>query len=359
MPIKRAGVLTGGGDCPGLNAAVRAITRKGILDYSWEVIGIQDGYEGLIEGQARPLTSDDVANILPRGGTILGTSNKASPFDLRDGKEVETERTKKALANIDRWGLDALFCIGGDGTLTIAAKLAELWPNVIGLPKTIDNDLRCTDQTFGFDTACAFVTDALDRLHTTADAHHRVMVVEVMGRYAGWIALEGGLAGGGDVILIPEMPFSRQKVISAIEERSARGKRSSIVVVSEGAHAAGEKHVVDSVVSDSPDPIRLGGIGKHVATFIEEGTGHESRVAVLGHMQRGGSPSFYDRVLATGCGTRAAELAAEGMFGNMVALRGKDLVPVPLGEATCSLKLVTPDHRLVTTAKAVGASFGI
>ncbi len=359
MVIKKVGILTGGGDCPGLNAALRAITRKGVLDFSWEVLGIQDGYEGLVGGHARRLGYDDVANILQCGGTILGTSNKASPFDRRDGKQIETGRTVKALENLEKWGLDALFCIGGDGTLTIANKLNELWPRVIGLPKTIDNDLLCTDQTFGFDTACGFVTEAIDRLHTTAEAHHRVMVVEVMGRYAGWIALCGGLAGGGDVILIPEIPFKREKVIEAVKERSRRGKRSSIIVVSEGAHAEGEEFVVNSIVKDSPDPIRLGGIGKAVAAFIEEATGHESRVTVLGHMQRGGSPSFFDRVLATRCGVAAAHLAHEGKFGNMVALRGKELVPAPLSEATAGLNLVSRDHQLVATARAVGASFGV
>lgn len=359
MSVSRVGILTGGGDCPGLNAAIRGITRKGITDYGWEVLGIQDGYEGAIEGKARPLTSDDVANILPRGGTILGTSNKSSPFDLKDGVEHETERTGKMLANLDNWKLDALFCIGGDGTLTIASKLREYWPNVIGLPKTIDNDLKCTDQTFGFDTACAFVTEALDRLHTTADSHHRVMVVEVMGRYAGWIALCGGLAGGGDVILIPEMPFVREKVVDAIKDRSNRGRRSSIVVVSEGAHAKGEDLVVHTVVKDSPDPIRLGGIGQLVADFIEAETGHETRTTVLGHMQRGGSPSFADRVLATTFGTAAAELAYKGDFGKMVALKGNEVVAVPIEEATSGIKLVTPDHELIKAARSVGTKFGV
>ncbi len=359
MTIKRVGILTGGGDCPGLNAAIRGITRKATIEYGWEVLGIEDGYEGAIEGRAHPLTSDDVANILHRGGTILGTSNKASPFDLKDGVEVETERTGKTLASLDRMKLDALFCIGGDGTLAIANKLTEYWPNVIGLPKTIDNDLMCTDRTFGFDTACSFVTEAIDRLHTTADSHHRVMVVEVMGRYAGWIGLCGGLSGGGDIILIPEMPFRREKVVKAIKDRSSRGRRSSIVVVSEGAHAAGEEVIVHTVVKDSPDPIRLGGIGQYVADFIEEETGHESRVTVLGHMQRGGSPSFYDRILATLCGTTACELAYKGDFGKMVALKGDKVVPVPIKEAVSGLKLVTPDHQLVESAKAVGTSFGI
>ncbi|MFH1829239.1 MAG: ATP-dependent 6-phosphofructokinase [Pseudomonadota bacterium] len=359
MAIKRVGILTGGGDCPGLNAAIRAITRTSIREYGCEVLGIQDGYEGGILGNATPLISEDVANILHRGGTILGTSNKASPFDLKDGKELETERTGMMLGNLKKWCLDALFCIGGDGTLSIANKLNELWPHVIGLPKTIDNDLLATDQTFGFDTACTFVTEAIDRLHTTADSHHRVMVVEVMGRYAGWIALCGGLAGGGDIILIPEMPFKHEKIIEAIKDRSSRGKRSSIVVVSEGAHAQGEEVVVREVVKDSPDPIRLGGIGQCIADFIEKETGHESRVTVLGHMQRGGSPSFFDRLLATRYGIHAVEAAAQGEFGCMVALKGQDIVRAPLAEAAAGTKIVTPDNDLVKVAYSVGTSFGV
>ena len=358
MTIKKVGILTGGGDCPGLNAAIRAIVKMGIHDFGWEIIGIHDGYEGLIDGRERRLAYDDVANIISLGGTILGTSNKASPFDLKNGVEHETERTTRALKNLEAWKLDALFCLGGDGTLTIANKLNELWPRVIGLPKTIDNDLQCTDQTFGFDTACTFVTEAIDRLHSTADSHHRVMVVEVMGRYAGWIALCGGIAGGGDIILIPEIPFRNERVIEAIKERTRRGRRSSIVVVSEGAHAEGEKMFVDCVVKDSPDPIRLGGVGRYVAKFIEEGTGHESRVTVLGHMQRGGPPSFFDRILATGFGAAAAVLASKGDFGKMTALRGKDIVPVALSEVTAGLKLVTTGHNLVKAALAVGTSFG-
>ncbi len=359
MAIKRIGVLTGGGDCPGLNAAIRAITRTSIREHGWEVLGIHDGYEGGIVGHATSLTAEHVANILSRGGTILGTSNKASPFDLKGGKQLETERTGMILQNLKKWSLDALFCIGGDGTLAIANKLNELWPRVIGLPKTIDNDLLATDQTFGFDTACTFVTEAIDRLHTTADSHHRVMVVEVMGRYAGWIALCGGMAGGGDVILIPEMPFKWDQVLSAIKERSRRGKRASIVVVSEGAHAQGEDLVVREVVKDSPDPLRLGGIGQRVADFIEKETGHESRVTVLGHMQRGGSPSFFDRLLATRYGTHAVEAAAQGEFGCMVALRGSEIVRAPLAEAASGVRLVTPDNDLVKAAYSVGTNFGI
>ncbi|HQC51248.1 MAG TPA: ATP-dependent 6-phosphofructokinase, partial [bacterium] len=285
MGIKNIAILTGGGDCPGLNAAIRAIAKTAMYDYGWNVIGILDGYQGLISGKKRNLKPADVSNILTLGGTILGTSNKADPFEKSvSGAEI---LSKSVLENLDKWEIDALFCIGGDGTNTVANKISKVWPNIIGVPKTIDNDLLCTDQTFGFDTACAFVTESLDRIHSTAQSHHRAMVIEVMGRYAGWIALAGGLAGGGDVILIPEIPFKWEAICEAINRRSRIGKRFSIVVVSEGAHPAGEKMVVRKLIKDSPDPIRLGGIGQVVADRIELETGIESRVTVLGHLQRG------------------------------------------------------------------------
>jgi phosphofructokinase-like protein len=359
MTIKKIALLTGGGDCPGLNAAIRAMTRTAIHDFGWEVMGIHDGFEGAVLGRARHLTSDDVANILPLGGTILGTSNTANPFEFTHQGEKPSDQSGRLVENLQRWGVDALFCTGGDGTLSIAHRLCSIWPQIIGLPKTIDNDLRATDQTFGFDTACNFVTEAIDRIHSTAQAHHRVMVVEVMGRYAGWIALCGGLAGGGDIILIPEMPFSREKVTEVVRDRSRRGKKASIVVASEGAHPAGEGQVVRAIVKDSPDPVRLGGIGQQMADYIESTTGHSSRVTVLGHMQRGGAPSFYDRVLATRCGTAAVKLAAEGGFGRFIVLRGNDITSAPLAEAASGIRLVTPDHPLVAAAMSVGTSFGV
>ena len=359
MAKLKVGVLTGGGDCPGLNAVIRAITRMAIIEHGSEVVGIRDGFEGAVEGRMRMLGYDDVANILPQGGTILGTSNKADPFNYRINGGESTDETRAVLNNFDKWGLDALFCIGGDGTMSITNHLAEVFPNVIGIPKTIDNDLMATDQTFGFDTACNFVTSAIDRIHTTAQSHHRAMVIEVMGRYAGWIALEGGMAGGGDIVLIPEKPFSFDKITEAIEARRKRGKKFSIVVVSEGSYPEGQGMVVHKTVADSPDPIRLGGVGQLVADEIEKRSGVESRVTVLGHLQRGGTPSFFDRVLASRYGQAAGQLAADGQFGKMVALKGTDIVAVDLAEATAGLKLVTEDNPLLKCAMSLGTSFGV
>ncbi|MFH1874149.1 MAG: ATP-dependent 6-phosphofructokinase [Pseudomonadota bacterium] len=352
------GILTGGGDCPGLNAVIRAITRMAIIDYGWEVLGICDGFEGAVEAHVMPLSFEDVANILPLGGTILGTSNKANPFDYKlHGKQGD--HTQDLMRNLENWKIDALFCIGGDGTLTVAHKLCEYFPRIIGIPKTIDNDLQATDQTFGYDTACNFVTESIDRIHSTAQSHHRCMVIEVMGRYAGWIALKGGMAGGGDIILLPEMPFEFEKIMEEIEMRRKRGKKFSIVIASEGARPKGQDYVIRKKITDSPDPIRLGGIGQLVADKVEETLGIESRVTVLGHLQRGGSPSFYDRVLATCYGAKAAELAANNDFGKMVALRNGEITSSYLGDAVSKLKQVTPDHQFVKIAKSLGTSFGI
>jgi len=357
MSIKKIAILTGGGDCPGLNAAIRGIAKTAIMDYECEIVGVLDGYDGLIRNKKRELHYSDVSNILSLGGTMLGTSNKANPFaHIENGEKIDV--SDRVVSNLEDWGVDALFCIGGDGTCSIADRLSKKWPNIIAVPKTIDNDLKSTDQTFGFDTACAFVTEAIDRIHSTAQSHHRVMVIEVMGRYAGWIALEGGLAGGGDIILIPEMPFSWKNVIEAVKKRAGRGKRFSIVVVSEGAHPDGESYTVKKIVKDSPDPVRLGGIGMRVAEYLESHTGHESRVTVLGHLQRGGSPTFFDRILATRYGVAAARLAADGDFGKMVALQGGRIVPALLSEAASGLKLVTKDHELVRMALSLGTSFG-
>lgn len=360
MNIRRVGILTGGGDCPGLNAAIRAITKTVITDYGWEVVGIHDGFEGLLKGKSRELAFNDVSNILPMGGTILGTSNKADPFNYTEKEGGRPyDASNEVLKNLDRWKIDILFCIGGDGTLKIAHQLHKKWPQIIGVPKTIDNDLLATDQSFGFDTAASFVTEAMDRIHSTAQSHHRVMVVEVMGRYAGWIALMGGLAGGGDIILIPEIPFNFDTVVEVINERSKKGKRFSIIVVAEGARPQGEDYTVKRMIKDSPDPMRLGGIGERVTEHVDKNTHHEARVTVLGHLQRGGSPTFFDRILATRYGVKAARLAEKGMFGQMVALRGTEIVPVDLEEVASGLKLVTPDHPLVITAKSLGTSFGV
>lgn len=358
MARRTIGILTGGGDCPGLNATIRAITKTVILDYGWDVVGSLDGYYGLIENRTRPLSFSDVSNILPLGGTILGTSNKANPFSYYKGDGDPLDVSDTVVKNLERLKIDTLFCIGGDGTLSIANRLQKKFPNIIGIPKTIDNDLKATDQTFGFDTACSFVTESIDRIHSTAQSHHRVMVIEVMGRYAGWIAMEGGIAGGGDIILIPEIPFSLNKVVEVANQRSSKGKRFSIVVVAEGARPAGEDYTVRELIKDSPDPIRLGGIGKRVADYIEQTTDHESRFTVLGHLQRGGTPTFFDRILATRYGVAAARLAGANIFGKMVALKGTEIVPVDISEAAAGLKLVTPNHPLVIAARSLGTSFG-
>ena len=357
--MKRIGVLTGGGDCPGLNAVIRAVSKTAILEFSYEVIGFKDGYEGLIENKCRQLDFSDVSGILTLGGTILGTSNTADPFHYFIKKNVSKNLSKQALENIKKNKIEALVCIGGDGTLHIANKLCKLGAPIIGIPKTIDNDLSATDRTFGFDTAVATATDAIDKLHTTAQSHHRVMVVEVMGRYAGWIALESGVAGGGDIILIPEIPFDMNKICEVVKNRNRKGKRFSIIVVAEGAKQKGGKMVVKKVVKHSPDPFRLGGIGKHLAEIIDKKTHLETRVTVLGHLQRGGTPTAYDRILATKYGTKAAQLAKQKKYGQMVCLRGIDICSVSLRKATAKIRKVPKNHPLIKAAICVGTSFGI
>lgn len=359
--IKRIGVLTGGGDCPGLNAVIRAVSKKAMNDHGMTVLGIEDGFEGLIEGRARDLIYSNVSNILAVGGTILGTSNTANPFEyavIEGGKVVKKDVSQKVVVNFEKWGLDALVAIGGDGTLTVAHKLEKMGLPVVGVPKTIDNDLNATDLTFGHDSAVQVISNAIDNLHTTAQSHHRVMVVEVMGRYAGWLALRGGLAGGGDVVLIPEMPFTMEAVIEAINERRNSGKRFSIVVVAEGAHEKGKDLVVRQRIEESPDPIRLGGIGKYVADIVEQETGISSRIVVLGHLQRGGTPTAFDRLLATRFGAAAVALVAEGRFGRMVGLKGGEIKDSSLLDAIGKLKTVPPDHELIRTAKSLGTFFG-
>lgn len=359
--IQKIGILTGGGDCPGLNAAIRAITKSAILDYRMEIVGIKDGFKGLVENRTRRLEYGDVSGILTEGGTILGTSNKANPFrwaEEIDGQLTYRDVSEQAVKNYHELGLDCLFCIGGDGTLSAALKFHEMGLNIIGLPKTIDNDLSGTDLTFGFDTAVFNATEAIDKLHTTAESHHRVMVVETMGRYAGWIALHSGLAGGGDIILIPEIPYDLDSLIAKVKERGRKGKRYSIIVVAEGAKRKGGRMVVQKVIESSPDPIRLGGIGSRVAEEIENRTGIESRVTVLGHLLRGGTPTAFDRVLATRFGVKALDLAAEGKFGQMVCLQGQEISSVPVKDAVSQLKLVPPESSILKAARAVGTCFG-
>ncbi len=358
--IRRIGILTGGGDCPGLNAVIRGVTKPA-QDYGMSVLGIIDGFEGLVEGRARELKNDDVSGILGRGGTILGSSNKGDPFHWPESKNGIIEivnRADSALKNYQAWNLDALIAIGGDGTMHICKKLGEMGMKLIGVPKTIDNDLEATDLTFGHDSAVYVVAEALDRLHTTASSHHRVIVVEVMGRYAGWIALNGGLAGGADIILIPEIPFSWEKVYDKILKRELMGKKFSLVCVAEGAKPIDGQMVVKGQDVKRHDPTQLGGIGELVAKKIEENTQRETRVTVLGHLQRGGSPTPFDRILSTKFGTFAIDLAARKKFGRMVALRGSEIKNVLIEQAISHQKLVKPDNQNVIAAKAVGISFG-
>ncbi|ACV62971.1 phosphofructokinase [Desulfofarcimen acetoxidans DSM 771] len=358
--IKKIGVLTGGGDCPGLNAVIRAIVKTA-ASYSISVVGILDGFGGLIHNQTWKLTEKDVMGILPRGGTILGTTNRDDPFNypvIQDGKKVLADVSSQVKNNLHQNELDALIVIGGDGTLKIALGFHQIGVPVIGVPKTIDNDLSATDQTFGFDTALTTATEAIDKLHTTAESHHRVMVLEVMGRYAGWIALQSGLAGGADVILLPEIPFQMSKVIGKIKERRDHGKKFSIIVVAEGAMPLGGHMVVQKHIEDSPDPVRLGGIGNLVGVQVEEGTGMETRVTVLGHLQRGGSPTAFDRILATRYGNGAIHLLNSKKFGEMVCLRTPDIKSVPLSEAVGELRQVSPEGQMVKTAEQIGICLG-
>lgn len=356
---KRIGILTGGGDCPGLNAAIRAVAKTAILNYGMEVLGIKDGFLGLIENRSTFLSYNDVSGILTEGGTFLGASNKANPFKHPSSSGKLRDVSDEILKNVKIMELDGIACIGGDGTLTVAHKLFKKGLRLIGIPKTIDNDLRATDTTIGFDSAVITATEAIDKLHTTAQSHHRVMVIEVMGRYAGWLALYAGVAGGGDIILMPEIPYEIKRVCSVVSQRYKKGKRFSIVVVSEGARSKDGKMVVKKIVKDSADPIRLGGIGNKVASDIEEITGLETRVTVLGHLQRGGSPSPYDRMLATRLGTFGCDLIARGEFGKMAALKGRNIKAVYLEDAVKSIRRVNPKDAIIKSALAVGTSFGI
>lgn len=357
---KKVAVLTGGGDCPGLNAVIRAVVRSADY-YGIQVVGIRDGFKGAVEGDFVPLELKDVSGILPRGGTILGTTNRDNPFAYTrkvNGKTVREDRSNDVLKNLSEQGIEALIAIGGDGSLKIALELAEKGLSVIGVPKTIDNDLAATDLTFGFQSAVETAQYALDKLHTTAESHHRVMVLEVMGRYAGWIALYAGLAGGADVILIPEIPYDIHKVAEAVKARVSRNKKFSIIVVAEGSKPVGGEMVVERTFEGRTDPIKLGGIGAKVARDLEGLIGLETRVTVLGHIQRGGSPNTFDRVLATRYGVAAIDAVKEKDFGKMVALKGSEIVRVPLAEAVNKLKKVPLDHPVLLTARKLGLGFG-
>jgi 6-phosphofructokinase 1 len=359
MPtIKKIGVLTGGGDAPGLNAVIRAVV-KSACNQGVEVVGLEDSFDGLIYPEkSRRLCPSDVTGILRLGGTILGTVNRGNPF----AEPIVTPQGtfnygERVMEMFQKMGLDALVCIGGDGTLAISYEFYKQGIPLVGVPKTIDNDIFGTTSCFGFDTAVSFATEAIDRLHTTAEAHKRILVVEVMGRYAGWIALHGGVAGGADVILIPEIPYDLEKVAKAIKERDTRGARFSIVVVAEGAAPKGGGFTVLEAAHGGFAE-RLGGVGISCAKQLGDLTGKETRYVVLGHLQRGGVPTAFDRTLATRFGGKAVELLMHGQFGKMVANHPPDLVPIPLGEVVGRIKTVPLDYDLLLTARAMGVSFG-
>jgi len=358
--VERIGILTGGGDCPGLNAVIRAVVKAATLR-GWETIGFLDGFDGMLDPpQFMVLNTQDLDGLLFRGGTILGTRNKGR-FSAKTGhgevRRVAEEILAQAKRNFDQLGLRCLIVVGGDGSLTIAQQLFERGVPVIGIPKTIDNDIDATLMTFGFESAVTCAVEALDRLHTTAQSHDRVMVLEVMGRYAGWIALYAGIAGGADVILIPEMPFNYENICAKVEERERKGKEFTIVIVAEGAFEQGKTYVTEDE-QDLEREAHLGGIGDQVSIEIEKRTGKETRCVVLGHLQRGGMPTPFDRQLCTRFGVSAVEMVMQGKYGCMVALKPEGIRPVTILEAIGKLRTVPPEGEMVQTAKALGTSFG-
>ncbi len=354
---KNIAILTGGGDCPGLNAVIRAVVRTAINEHGWQVIGFKDGYRGLVEDDWRSFSSADVANILDKGGTVLGTSNKHNPANYFWQGRYQDMR-EQAKANLQKHNIDALILIGGDGTMASGEDFRQMGVNIVGVPKTIDNDLMHTDFTFGFHTAVDTATYALDSLHATAESHHRIMVLEVMGRYAGWIALYAGMAGGADIILIPEIGYNIEQIKKAILKRREQGKSFSLVVAAEGAKEIGGEMIIKEMMDDSPDPIRLGGIGHYLAEKLEDATQIESRSMVLGHLQRGGRPNPYDRLLSSRYGAKAVQAVAEGNFGVMMALQGNDIVSIPLSQIAGKQKLVPLNHQLIKIGKNMGVCFG-
>lgn len=357
---RRIGVLTGGGDCPGLNAVIRAIVRTAV-GQGIEVWGIRNGFGGLVENQMKRLGLKDVSGILPRGGTILGTTNRDNPFRYRvhEGDLIKyCDKSEQALRNLKNAGIEALIVVGGDGSLKIGTEIAGLGFPVVAVPKTIDNDIAGTERTFGFDTAVTVATDALDRLHTTAESHHRVMILEVMGRYAGWIALHSGLAGGADCILIPEIPYDMSSVFGKIKERQQHEKLFSIIVVAEGARPVGGELTGKKPVEGSSEKIRLGGVGEKLAELIESQMAIEARCTVLGHLQRGGSPTAFDRVLATRYGTAAVEGLMRGQDGYMVALEKNNIISIPISDVAGRSRNVPPDDELIHAARAIGICLG-
>jgi len=362
MSVRRIGILTAGGDCPGLNAVIRAVVKSAARRKpSIEVVGILDGYAGLVEGRTRALDDNDVSGLLPRGGTILGTSNRDNPFKyIGKQNSKPQDRSKDLLKTIERDRLDALIAVGGDGTLSGALAISRLGVPVIGVPKTIDNDLNGTNVTFGYDTAVTIATEAIDRLHTTAESHHRVLICEVMGRNAGWIALRSGMAGGGDVIVIPEIPYSIPHICEALQDRIRRGKNFSILVVAEGAKPVGGTIVSQGAAdrrSADPRP-RLGGISQVIARDVEDLSDSDARVVILGHLQRGGTPTAFDRWLATCFGIHAVNLAEKGLWNHMTALQGNHIGEIPIAEAVGKPRRVDPQGESVQAARMVGTSFG-
>ena len=357
----KIGVLTGGGDCPSLNAVLRAIVKSAIYEFGMEVTGFMDGFWGLIHNKVIPLDINKASGILAQGGTILGANNKCDPFRMPVGSNGDTRYenlSQQCVHNYRSHKLDALVVIGGDGTLTVANKLCKMGIPIVAVPKTIDNDVMETDITCGFDSAVTTATDAIDKIRTTAESHHRVMVIEVMGRYVGWLSLYAGIASGADIILIPEIPYDIGVIAKHILRRKEAGKSFSLVVVAEGAIPIDGNLVLREYVQDSHDPVRLGGIGDRVAKEISRLTGLESRITVLGHIQRGGSPTAFDRILATRLGSAAIEQVALGTYGVMVGIRGNVVVPVPIEAAVSQLKTVPPYCSLLGIARNLGTSFG-
>ncbi len=364
MKRKKILIVTGGGDAPGLNAVIRASVKHAVGTYGWEVMGSLEAFNGVLDDPMRllPLDLDTVSGLLVRGGTIIGTSNKGGPFEFpvknEEGVFEVVDRSDELLMRLRRIGVDAVISIGGDGSQTIAQQLFEKGLNIVGVPKTIDNDLCATEMTFGFQTAVETATDAVDKLHTTADSHDRVMILEVMGRYAGWIALASGIAGGADVVLVPEIPYDIDKVCEHLRRRNKRGIRFSIIVVAEGATPkGGARFIEEESRPDQPNPL-LGGIGRWVSGQIKEKMNVDTRVTVLGHLQRGGVPAPMDRLLATRFGTAAVDLVNEEKFGHIVCLQKDDIVAVPIKQAVHKYRVIEHDHNLFRTARALGISVG-
>ena len=355
---KKIGILTGGGDCPGLNAAIRSVVRHAFFSHNWEVVGIQDGFAGTYEKRFTPLSLDRVRNLLARGGTILGSSNQANPFSYPVAPGENKDVSDACVANVKAEGIEAVVVVGGDGTMSIAEKLMKKGLPVVGIPKTIDNDLEATEYTIGFQTAVEVAVEALDRLHTTAESHDRVIICEVMGRYAGWIALNAGLSTGADIILVPEMDYDVERIFATLHARRAAGSSYSIVVVAEGAKPMGGDYAV-AAAGDATREQRLGGAGERLAQSVRTNTDYDVRVSVLGHILRGGTPCAFDRNLATRFGVKAVELIAKGAYGEVAALRSGSIVSSPIEQAVAKLKLVDPKSDLVRAASATGVELGV